>query len=78
MIAEDKSRRKGLASEALLLMMKWGADQFGLQGYVAKIIENNTPSIRLFEKLGFKEFARVEAFEEVHFKLLLSDHPVFT
>ncbi len=54
MIAEKCSQRKGLAQEAVLLMMKYGIQKFKLTSFIAKISTHNSPSIKLFEeKLGF-------------------------
>ena len=53
MIVEKASLRKGLAQEALELIMHYGIKQFGLTSYIAKIQNNNLPSIKLFEKISF-------------------------
>ncbi len=53
MIAEGSGRRKGLAEEAVLLMVQYGVEKKGLTSFIAKISTKNTPSIRLFEKIGF-------------------------
>ena len=65
MIAEPSARIKGLASEAVSLMMKFAQEQFGIHRFIVKIIRKNTPSIRMFEKLGFQQYDYVEAFDEV-------------
>ena len=80
MIAEESGRRKGLAFEAVRLMILFGVQQKGLTSFIAKINTSNKPSIRLFEKLGFTkvslsqsliplQFQEIEAFEEVHYTL---------
>ncbi|EFJ51959.1 hypothetical protein VOLCADRAFT_56363 [Volvox carteri f. nagariensis] len=58
MIAEEASRGKGLAKEALRLLMAYASRELGVKRYVAKIHEVNHPSQRLFEGLGFMEFRR--------------------
>lgn len=69
MIAEEKSRRKGLAYSALQVMMAYASKNLAIQIFVAKILEHNSASIKLFEdKLGFKLERKVKAFKEVHFK----------
>ena len=67
MIAETKSRRRGLALHALKMLMAYAEIQIGVQTFVAKILEENAASISLFSKLGFKEFRRIAAFKEIHF-----------
>ncbi|GBG29065.1 N-acetyltransferase 9-like protein [Hondaea fermentalgiana] len=64
MIAEKSARRKKLASESLLLMMRYGIDALKLGRFVAKIGAANAPSLALFESLGYKRVAYAEAFEE--------------
>ncbi|CAL8101256.1 unnamed protein product [Orchesella dallaii] len=65
MIAEKSARRKGLATEALTLMMTFGKEELGVQKFIAKIKEDNESSIALFEKLGFREVERSKTFHEV-------------
>ncbi|ODN03080.1 N-acetyltransferase 9 [Orchesella cincta] len=65
MIAEKSARRKGLASEALTLIMTFGKEELGVQKFIAKIKEDNESSIALFQKLGFREVARSTVFHEV-------------
>ncbi|GLC38962.1 hypothetical protein PLESTB_000466000 [Pleodorina starrii] len=69
MIAEQASRGKGLAKEALRLLMAYASRELGVKRYIAKIHEVNGPSRRLFEGLGFTEFRRVPVFGEVHYGL---------
>ncbi|GIL81992.1 hypothetical protein Vretimale_1554 [Volvox reticuliferus] len=72
MIAELASRGKGLAKEALRLLMAYATRELGVKRYVAKIHEVNQPSRSLFEGLGFTEFRRVPVFGEVHYELQVS------
>lgn len=66
MIAETKSRKKGLATESLQLIMAYAVTQLGIDKFVAKIGCENTPSIRLFtQKLGFYETDRSQVFDEI-------------
>ncbi|MGI6546632.1 MAG: GNAT family N-acetyltransferase [Fastidiosipilaceae bacterium] len=53
-ISDLKERGKGYAPEALRLLIDYCFDQMGMHRVFARIIEGNEPSIRLFEKLGFK------------------------
>lgn len=70
MIAEERSRRKGLATLALRMIMAYVMEHLKIDSFVAKILEGNLPSIALFTKtLKFKEERRVKAFGEVHYRL---------
>ena len=60
-------------SEAARLMMGYAASTLGVRRFVAKILEHNAPSLKLFERLGFKEFARVPVFREVHMERILDE-----
>jgi RimJ/RimL family protein N-acetyltransferase len=69
MIAEKYSRRKGLAKEAVLLIMRWALISTKVSQFVAKIQIKNEPSIFLFQSFGFKETSRSEVFNEITFHL---------
>lgn len=40
--------------------------------YIAKIKDNNLPSLHLFKKLGFIEIKKVPAFSEIHLEYKIS------
>ncbi|XP_042067559.1 N-acetyltransferase 9-like protein isoform X2 [Salvia splendens] len=65
MIAELKSRGKGLAKESILLMIAFAVKNFGIHNFRAKIGLSNEASLRLFKKLGFMETSCSEIFKEV-------------
>lgn len=66
MIAEDQYSGKGVATEALRLMMHYAVDQVSVTEFVVRIKETNLASIHIFEsKFGFKETERSRAFKEV-------------
>eukprot|EP00939_MAST-03C_sp_MAST-3C-sp1_P004336 g4336.t1 len=70
MVAEKRFRRKGLATEATLAVLRHAIWTMGITHFVAKVHEENVPSIQLFEdRLGFENFRVVEAFGEFHYKL---------
>ncbi|XP_044501141.1 N-acetyltransferase 9-like protein [Mangifera indica] len=69
MIAEPKSRGKGLAKESVLTMMAYAVENFGINVFRAKIGESNGPSLSLFQKLGFEEVSYSEIFKEVTLEL---------
>lgn len=67
MVAEVSYRRRGLAAEAVRLLMTYAINILGATRFVAKILEDNAGSIRLFtEVLGFECFKEVKVFHEVH------------
>lgn len=68
MIAEKSARGKGFGREALLLMLKYGQSDLGIQEFVAKIGYENTASQGLFKKLQFEEHSRSDVFQEITYK----------
>lgn len=69
MVADPASRRRGLAREAVALLMEYGRQHLGVREYVAKVADDNAPSLRLFQdRLQFVEVKRVAAFGEVHLR----------
>ncbi|MGI6334105.1 MAG: GNAT family N-acetyltransferase [Saccharofermentanales bacterium] len=52
-LTEPAARGRGLAAEALTLMIRYAFDELGLKRIWARVIEPNTPSIKLFESLNF-------------------------
>ena len=67
MIAEMEARGGGLGREAMLLMLRYGAEVLKVKQFQAKIKFSNTTSQNLFTKLGFKESSRSEVFCETTF-----------
>lgn len=68
MIAEKAARGKGFGREALLLMLKYGQSELGVQEYAAKIGYSNTKSQHLFERIQFEEQSKSEVFQEITYK----------
>jgi len=64
MTAEERSRGKGLAKEALGLMTEYAASRLGVQRFVAKILDSNTTSLKLFRSIGFRDYSHSSVFEE--------------
>ncbi|CAO2646021.1 Alpha/beta-tubulin-N-acetyltransferase 9 [Lemmus lemmus] len=73
MIAEPSCRGQGLGTEASLLMMSYGVTKLGLTNFEAKIGQENEPSIRMFQKLHFKQVAVSSVFQEVTLRLAVSE-----
>jgi hypothetical protein len=69
MIAEPASRRRGIATEALMLFMAYGVSALGVTRFRAKIGEDNVSSLQLFAKLGYSEVSRSAVFQEVTLEL---------
>ncbi|KDQ23137.1 hypothetical protein PLEOSDRAFT_35735 [Pleurotus ostreatus PC15] len=68
-LKEPDWRRKGLAIEALQLMLGYATTGSPSgASLVTRISESNTPSIKLFQKLGFVITKRVEVFREVEMR----------
>ena len=66
MVGEPRMRRRGYAREAVIALMRYGAERLGVRGFVAKIAADNAASRALFASLGFREAKAVPAFDEVH------------
>ncbi|KAG6623856.1 n-acetyltransferase 9 [Phytophthora cinnamomi] len=73
MIAEEKYRRKGFAEEAVKLMMAYATSKLNVTRFFCKIIETNSASVKLFEKLGYVKYANVAAFKQVELELVTKD-----
>lgn len=56
-IANEKDRRKGYATEALKIIIKLSFEQWNLHKLYSLVIEDNIPSIGLFLKLKFNKEA---------------------
>ncbi|XP_021661059.2 GCN5-related N-acetyltransferase 9 isoform X2 [Hevea brasiliensis] len=72
MIAEPKSRGKGLGKESVLMMMAYAIQNLGIHIFRAKIGELNGASLNLFHKLGFEKASYSEIFKEVTLELPLT------
>ncbi|GAB4824164.1 hypothetical protein N2152v2_011210 [Parachlorella kessleri] len=69
MVAEPRSRRKGIAEEAVLLLMSYAAAHLGVARFRAKISDSNEPSLALFGKLGYSHKNRSAVFKEITLEL---------
>ncbi|XP_074272899.1 GCN5-related N-acetyltransferase 9 [Silene latifolia] len=64
MIAEPKSRGKGLGKEAVLMMMAFAIEKLEIHTFRVKIGEANQSSLYLFRKLGFEDTTFSQVFKE--------------
>jgi len=76
MIAEHKSRGKGIGQEAILLMMAFAVEKYGIATFRAKISESNMASFKLFRKLGFKDASHSAVFKEVTLEVPAHELPL--
>ena len=53
-VQEEGNRNKGFGMEAVSLVCNFAFDALGLHQIYANVHEDNVPSVRLFEKLGFE------------------------
>ena len=51
---------KGYATEAMLAMLAWAERHFSRRDFVCMIAPDNAASLRVAEKLGYREFARTD------------------
>ncbi|WOH02621.1 hypothetical protein DCAR_0522010 [Daucus carota subsp. sativus] len=72
MIAEPKSRGKGLGKKSVLMMMVFAVEKFCIHTFRVKIGESNEASLRLFRKLGFVDASYSKIFQEVTLELVIT------
>ncbi|CAN8268515.1 unnamed protein product [Cochlearia groenlandica] len=73
MIAEPKSRGKGLGKESVLIMMAYAVENLEIHKFTAKIGDSNTASLSLFRKLGFEESSYSGIFKEVTLEYVVTN-----
>ena len=65
MIANPASQRKGIATQAIHLLLQWARQAWGVHRCVVKVGGGNERSLRLFrDKLGWGVTEYVEVFDE--------------
>ncbi|XP_071716873.1 GCN5-related N-acetyltransferase 9 isoform X3 [Rutidosis leptorrhynchoides] len=69
MIAEPKSRCKGLGMQTVLMMLVFAIENHKINTFRAKIGYSNEASLNMFRKLGFKEVSHSEIFKQVTLEL---------
>ncbi|EGT57145.1 hypothetical protein CAEBREN_22421 [Caenorhabditis brenneri] len=70
MIAEPSGRGKGIGEEAVSLIISWALKNLQINVFRAKITDDNTPSLSLFQKkLGFEQVGYSTAFKEYTLEL---------
>ncbi|PVV05365.1 hypothetical protein BB560_000119 [Smittium megazygosporum] len=76
MIAEKGFQGRGIAKEALKIMMYYAIKDIGLTSVYCRILEKNVASIKLFELLGFRFVERSEYFNEVTYEQQFDEEQV--
>lgn len=72
MIAKPEYRRRGLAREAVLLLVHYLLEHAArVQYLVVKINDDNTPSLRLFSSLGFAHHKHLAVFGQTELRMAL-------
>ncbi|XP_076263661.1 microtubule-associated Nat9 isoform X1 [Rhynchophorus ferrugineus] len=74
MIAEQSARGKKYGWEAMLLMFLYAIKTLDVKQFVVKVSFDNTPSINMFQKMGFVELSRSQIFQEVTLSKLVDDN----
>jgi RimJ/RimL family protein N-acetyltransferase len=67
-------RGRGFATEAVTGLVRWGRDEHGVRTFVASVGPWNAPSLRVVEKLGFRQVGTQwdeEDGEELVFELVV-------
>lgn len=78
-IGEEKDRNKGYGSEVIELLLNYGFDYLNLHSIMLSVYTFNERAIHCYEKIGFKEIGRREAyycrnqFHDVIFMDILKD-----
>ena len=65
MIAEENARGQRLGWESLLMMIRYGLEILKITTFQAKIKKENLVSLKMFQRIGFKEISRSEVFGEI-------------
>ena len=60
-LTDPDARGHGYAAEALAILLRYCFNELGLKRVWARIIEDNHPSVRLFNKLGFHQEGTLRA-----------------
>lgn len=53
-LADPESQGKGYGREVMILLMRYGFEQFNLNRIMLRVMGFNTRAVRLYEKLGFQ------------------------
>jgi RimJ/RimL family protein N-acetyltransferase len=74
MIAEESARRKRRGWEAMLLMLRYGCEELGVEKFQVKINTDNDKSISMFQKMGFSKVSESAVFNEITLKKYVDEN----
>ncbi len=83
-IGEKANRGQGYGTEALRLLLSYGFYYLNLHNIMLKVFSFNENAIRVYEKVGFREFGRRREscyldgkyYDDVHMDILKSEFPI--
>ncbi len=73
MIADKAYRRHGYGYYTVILVMMWAVRYAKLKEFFVKIKKNNTPSIKMFEKIGFTFYRYNRHFDENEYRIKVTN-----
>lgn len=81
-IGEEDMRNKGLGTEALSLLVKYGFEYLNLNNIMLRVYSFNERAIKCYKKTGFKEFGRRHntmiinnvSYDEIYMEMLREDY----
>jgi len=81
-IGEEEDRNKGLGTEALRLLVKYGFEYLNLNNIMLRVYSFNERAIKCYTKTGFKEFGRRHnttiiknvTYDEIYMEILREDY----
>ena len=76
MVAEEGSRRKGLGSDSLRMLMLYAAERLGVKVYEARVGDANAPSRAMFSSLGYTEVSHSDDWNETTYELHMNEEVV--
>lgn len=68
-IGEEENRNKGVGTEVIKLLIKYGFDYLNFNNIGLKVYSFNERAIKAYEKCGFKEYGRRHQVMPMHNKL---------
>ena len=81
-IGDESKRNKGLGSEAISLLVKYGFEYLNLNNIMLKVYSFNERAIKSYKKCGFKEFGKRhqvlpmhnKLYDEIYMEILKNDY----
>ena len=81
-IGQEDNRNKGIGTEALSLLVKYGFEYLNLNNIMLRVYSFNERAIKCYKKCGFKEFGRRHnsmiiknvSYDEIYMEMLREDY----